>query len=129
MLIDTTAQDALLDGVYGSGSPASFQIALFDGDPVLGGAELAATGGYARVTVANDSTLFPGASGGSTTSVPVAFAASTAAWSDTANYWVAYDAADGVTAYGSGLLSVEISVTEAGTVAEAEMTIYYNQGA
>lgn len=129
MLIDTAAQDALLDGVYGSGSPASFEIALFDADPVLGGVELAADGGYARVTVANDGTLFPGASGGSTTSASVSFGASSGAFSDTAPFWVAFDAADSTTAYASGLLSEAVSVDETGVDVSVVMTIFYSQGA
>lgn len=131
-ILSTAAQNASLDNDYGAtkgaNSPAAHQLALFNGDPLLGGTELTATGGYARVVVTNNGTNWPGAADGATTSASIAFATSTAAWSDTATHWVLYDNADGTTAWDAGVLDTEIDVDAAGAVVQTAVTIYYNGG-
>jgi hypothetical protein len=128
-LLSAAAQSASLNNDYGANkgvsAPVSHEVALFNGDPVLGGTELAATGGYARVTITNNGTTWPDASAGATTSATVTFPTSTAAWSDTATHFVLYDHADSVTQWDSGLLKDEISVDAAGEAPRAELTIYY----
>jgi hypothetical protein len=129
-LLSTAAQNASLDNDYGASAgvnaPGAHQVALFNGDPLLGGAELTSTGGYARVTVTNNGTNWPAASAGAKTSAAVTFAASTAAWSDTATHFVLYDDADGTTAWDSGVLDTELSVDAAGTVVETSLTVFYS---
>lgn len=70
MIRDIAARNALLSGHYGAqkgaASPASFQFAVFAGDPALDGVELTG-GGYGRVTLANDGTVFPTPAGGEVT--------------------------------------------------------------
>lgn len=131
-LLSTAAQNASLDNDYGatagSNAPAAHQVALFSGDPLLGGTELDSTGGYARVVITNDGTTWPGASGGSTTSAAVSFGTSSAAWSDTATHFVLYDDADGTTAWDAGLLDEEIAVDAASTVVETTLTVFYSGG-
>jgi hypothetical protein len=134
-LLDPAAQSASLDNDYGAtkgpNAPASLEVALFTDDPLLGGVELAATGGYARVVVPNDGTTWPAAaSGGSKTSAQVSFGTSTDAWSDVAAWFVLFDHADGVTRWDAQELTDEIVVTAAGTPASVQMTVYYdNTGA
>lgn len=129
MLLDTAAQNASLDNDYGAtkgaNAPASHEVALFDGDPSNGGAELTSTGGYARVTVTNNGTNWPAAADGAKTSATVTFPTATAAWSDTATHFVLFDHADSVTRWDSGLLDNEASVDVAGTVVAATLTVYY----
>jgi len=63
MLGSTTSEDAVLAGVFGSGTPASFDAHLYEGDPTDDGVEVAATS-YAPVAVTNNTTNFPAPSGG-----------------------------------------------------------------
>lgn len=129
-LLDTAAQNASLDNDYGASkganAPTAHEVALFTDHPDLGGTELTSTGGYARVSWTNDGTNWPAASGGQKTSATVTFPVPTAAWSDTATYWVLFDAADSTTRWDCGRLSEEISVDEAGGSVTAVLTIYYN---
>lgn len=128
--LDVAAQNAALDALLGSGKasgvPSSWEVALFAGDPANGGTELTGTGGYVRVTVTNNSTNFPNASGGIKTAAVVLFAAPSAAWSDTANYWVFYDHADSSTAWFYGLLSEELTVYGTETVVQIQPALYWN---
>lgn len=130
MLLDVAAQNASLDNDYGASAganaAASHEVALFDGDPESGGVELSATGGYVRVVVANDGTNWPAAVGGAKSSAPVLFPTSTAAWSDTAKWFVLFDAADSVTRWDSGALDSEAAVDGADVVVEATLTITYS---
>lgn len=129
-ILDVAAQDSSLNNDYGasagSNAPTSHEVALFNGAPWESGTELASTGGYARVVLANNGTNWPGASGGATTSAVVTFPTSTAAWSDTATHFVLYDAADSTTAWDAQALSDEISVDAAGFVARLQLTVFYN---
>ena len=128
--LDSDAQanalDALLGDDRGAKMPASFEVALFNAHPDFGGTELSATGGYARVTVANDSTTFPDASPDKT-SAPIPFAAATGAWSDTATHFLLLDAADSTTRYFAGLLDDEVDVLVAGTVVTPSLRFYWDQ--
>lgn len=135
MLISTAAQNASLANDYGANkgpnAASSLEVALFTDDPSLGGTELTSDGGYARVTVANDGTTWPDApSAGSITSATVTFAAPTGAWSDTAKWFVLYDAADSTTAWDAQELTQEVDVLDAGPAVPIQMTVYYeNLGA
>lgn len=128
--IDTVAQSAALDAMLGaaasSSMPTSFEVALFTDHPVLGGMELTSTGGYARVTVANNGTVFPAAVSGLKTSTTVSFGSSSDAWSDTAPYAVLIDAADSTTQWFAVLLDDEVTVDAAGTSVSVELKIFWN---
>jgi hypothetical protein len=86
------ARNAALDACYGSSRaaawPATVRVRLFDDDPRAAGAELPATGGYAAVTVNNTDAVFPPASGGIKSSVPIDFGSSTGAWGQVARWAV-----------------------------------------
>ena len=127
--LDVAAQNAALDALLSldvSGLPTMYEVALYDVHPLLGGVELSATGGYARPTLNADLVDFPAAASGLKTSVPVSFGTSTGAYSDTATYYVLYDAADSTTRWYYGLLTEEVSVDAAGTVVEASLALYWN---
>jgi hypothetical protein len=130
--LDTAAQDASLDNDYGAtkgaNAPSSHELALFTDDPRLGGVELDATGGYVRVVVTNDGTNWPAASGGMKVGAFQTFPDSTAAWSDTAKWWVLFDHADGTTRWDAGPLDDEIDVNAAGAGPVTRPSIYYNGG-
>ncbi len=66
MPFSNTEKHAMLDARWGSGTPATRYFALFNGNPTSGGTEASGTG-YARVSVTNNSTNFPAASGGEKT--------------------------------------------------------------
>lgn len=129
-LYSVAAQNASLDNDYGAtkgpNAAAAHEVALFTNDPDLGGVELDAIGGYARVVWTNNGTNWPAASGGQKTSAPLAFPDATDAWSDTAKWYVLYDAADSTTQWDGAPLSDEISITAAEAGPIAELTIYYN---
>lgn len=122
----SAALDALLGDNRGVTMPTSFEVALFNGDPQLGGSELTSDGGYVRVTVANDSTTFPAAVSGQKVSAVIAFATSSDAWSDTATHYLLYDAADSTTAWFPGRLLDEVSVDDADTDVAVQLAAYWN---
>lgn len=128
--LDEAAQDATLDAMFGDDAaatmPASFELALYAGDPALAGTELEADGGYARVTVANASSVFPAASSGVKVSAPIPFAAASGAWSDTATHYLLIDAADSTTRYFAGRLDDEVNVDDAGVVVTPTLRLLWN---
>ena len=91
--MDAAAANVLLDAWLGAtkaaGVPASLDLALFDAHPDDGGNELDATGGYARVPVATDGTVWPAAVGGRKESVDIALAG-TSTYNTTARWWALY---------------------------------------
>lgn len=91
-----TARLASLDACYGTNKapnmPSSFNLRMYSADPVSGGAELGAAGGYTALSVANSGTNFGAATvvGGVATkanAVALSMAASTGAWSAGATHW------------------------------------------
>ena len=125
-LLSDAAANASLDFSYGAskaaGAPASHELALFVGDPSLGGTELDASGGYARVTVTNNGTNWPAAANRAKTSAAQAFPTSTGAWSGVATHWALISGAD---TWDTGELDVEIDVTAAGVTPSVAVTVFY----
>lgn len=128
--LDPVAQDAALDALLSrdlSGIPASWEVALWDGDPrVVGTAELGPDGGYVRPVIANDATAFPAASAGQKVAAVVAFADPTGAWSSTARFWVLVDHADSVTRWFFGPLVEEVAVVGGETGISIQPETYWN---
>lgn len=128
MLSSTIAQNVSLDAMYGANkatiAPGSFHLALYAGDPNLGGVELTATGGYARVTVTNNGTNFPAATSGRKTTTAQTFPTSTGAWSAVATHWGFLDAVSG-DLYDTGALLEEVDVTATGQTATVQPVIFY----
>lgn len=85
-------------------------LALMDGDPRDGGVELAAVGGYARVTLAA-AAWATAVSRARTTTNPAQFPNPTAAWSATATWWALYD---GATCVFAAPLATPVTVSAAG---------------
>lgn len=107
---DTAAQNTALDALLGAskaaGVPATFDLALFDGDPGDGGTELDGTGGYARVAVANDGATWPAAANGiKTTASPVTLAG-TDTYETAATHWLLLS---GSTGWFTGELDAEVT--------------------
>lgn len=140
--MDLAAQNASLDNDYGEThgphSPDSFQLALFVGDPLSGGEELAGQtevdadgggtelvdNGYARPAVQH-SDFTPAAEGIKATSLPVQFPDVLAEWPDTVTHWQLY-ADDGVTAWDGGAISdPQLDVTGAGPGPTVSLAIFY----
>ena len=87
----TKAKNLALDASYGSGRasnwPATVYIHLFAGDPTLGAAEIG-SGGYAPISVPNDTAHWPAASGGLKMNGQTEnFPTSTGPWSAPATYF------------------------------------------
>lgn len=121
---ESKAFKACYGDTHSSEWPASFTLHLYNGHPLRGGVELAATGGYAPVTVANTSANFPVVDG-EVDSPLFAFPTATAAWSATGRYAVLKD--------GSTLVEFwrlarkhQINITEAGQVARVPITLWHN---
>lgn len=90
----TSYANNILDDKFGSGSPATWFVALFTSAPSAdgtGGTEV--TGGsYARAAVTNNGTNFPGAAAGSTSNAnAIVFATASADWG-TITHAVLFDA-------------------------------------
>ena len=105
-------ENELLDHVLGNAAytaPASVYIALFTAAPSDTGGGTEATGGsYARVTVTNNATNWPAASGGAKSNgTEIAFAEATASWGTV----VAFGIFDAVTA-GNLLYWADLTTTK-----------------
>lgn len=126
MLLSTAAATASLKGDYGTArsanAPASFTCHLYDGDPLAGGVELAATGGYAAVTVANTDANFTVVDG--VMSAAPNFGTASADWPVDPRWWVLKS---GATLWEGGPLGDEVSVT-AGSVVVVTITTGYADG-
>ena len=128
--LDTAAQNAGLKAWFGDGRavsmPSSWEVALFTGHPLDGGTELTATGGYARLVVANTSANFPDPTVGVVQSALLTWAAPTAAWSDVATTFLLLDHADSTTRWYVGLLGSAINITGAGPAFQTQLAIPWN---
>jgi hypothetical protein len=88
-----TLENAILDHVFGGGDytrAATLYVALYSAAPTDagGGTELSGNG-YARVAVTNNSTNFPGASGGAKANgTVISFPAATGAWSEATHFGI-----------------------------------------
>lgn len=149
---DVAAQVASLRNDYGAThgphAPASFEVALYLGDPNVsdlgGGVEVPATtvlvdedsgdetevaNGYARATIANDGTGFPepDADTGVLTTALVSFPPSLAEYPDTVTHWLLLDADTGV-AWDSGELprDEQITVEGPGVVPGLLLALFYS---
>lgn len=132
-LVSIEEQNLSLDLYYGANkgsiAASAHELALFVGDPSLGtSTELTAVGGYARVTIANNGTNWPAATGGAKTSAPVTFADPTGAWPDVPTHWQLFNADTG-DAGDSGVIpeTSPVVVTGAGVGPSLALTVYYAQ--
>jgi hypothetical protein len=107
------AKNMALDASYGGGRatnwPGTVWLHLFAGDPTTGAAEING-GGYAPVSVPNDTTHWPAAAGGlKVNGQTISFPVSTAAWSAPATFFWMSDS-------GTQLLAPPVpTVTNVGT--------------
>ncbi len=97
MALSTYGKNLHLDAIYGSGSPASFYMAVMFTAPTSSttGSTLdePTAASYARPLVANSAAMWPAASGGSKSNLQeVEFASATEHWG-TLQYWAFVDAA------------------------------------
>jgi len=128
MLVSPEERNVSLGLYFGAyATPASaHEVALYVGDPANGGVELDGTGGYARVTVPNDTSTWPDApAGGAITSGPVSFPTSSGAWQDSPTHFQLFNA-DTSDAGDSGLLSDAVVVAGSGVVVSLALTVFYN---
>lgn len=132
-ILSVAEQDVFLAAYFGAnkaaGAPASFQLALFNDDPTVGGVEMDSVGGYARVTVTNDGTNFPAPASGELVGAVQTFPTPTGAWTaagvaDTATYWVLYNAATGDAVIGEALTQ-EIDVEASGGTVTVQPIIFF----
>jgi hypothetical protein len=110
--ISTFLFHELLDHVFGAAAytaPGPVYAAAFVGDPEAGGTEC--TGGsYARVSVTNNATNFPAASGGvKTTGAAIEFPAATASWGNVTHV-AFYDASTSGNRLASAALAEALTV-------------------
>ena len=112
-------QLAVLDAAFGSGSPATWYLALYTVAPTAGGGGTEVSGGaYARVAVTNNTSNFPAATGsGPATKLNGAaftFPTATATWGNVVAFgW--FDAASGGNGGYWGLLNAVRLVNAADT--------------
>jgi hypothetical protein len=125
-ILSVAAMNTSLDDDYGTtrgpNAPDAHEVALFTGDPTLGGVELAG-GGYARVVV-NPGDWAAAVGGAKATVAPVQFPDATADWASQARYWVLFDHADHVTGWDYAALNEALSVFE-GPGPAVQLTVYY----
>lgn len=118
--MDIAARNDALACMFGDArstrAPATWEVALFDGDPLTTGVELTAGGGYAPKAVANTTANWPEPANGAITAAPIDWGTSTGAWSDTATHFVIRR--PGTTGQGwySRALAEAITVAAAGVV-------------
>lgn len=116
MIRDIGPRNASLANDYGAtkgpNAAASHQFAVFEGDPSVDGVELTG-GGYARVTLPNDGTVWPAPVGGQltiTVDLPL-----TGEPTGIGDHFALFDAADGTSCWDTGPLSTDLLYTAAGT--------------
>lgn len=138
--LDTAAQAASLDNDYGAnhgaGSPTTFNLELWAGDPGNGGVQMDSVGGYAPAPMANNGTNFPATdtSTGTKTCAVQTFATPTAAWTAggvaaDADYWLLRDPATGhAWDYAAIEAGSEISVSAAGGAAPTVQPVIFYGG-
>lgn len=124
---DQAAMNRSLDNDYGStrgpNAPAAFEVALFFGDPTLGGVELAGNG-YAPGSLDNGTGWLAAADGVKRTVTPVPFPDATAAWS-TATHWALRDPITGLW-WEYARLVEPLEVTTAGPGPTVALAIFYD---
>lgn len=128
--LDVAPQNAGLKAWFGNGRaasmPSSWEVALFNGHPLLGGTELTSTGGYVRLVVANSSANFPDPTVGVVQSVPLTWGAPSGAWSDVATHFLLIDHADSTSRWYVGALGQAIDITGAGPAFQTQLAIPWN---
>jgi hypothetical protein len=97
----TAKDNAVLDWLFGSGSPSSYDLALSRTQPSSDGSNITEpdTGaGYARASITNNATNFPAAVAGTKTNgTDFSWPTATADWGGYAwSYWVLYDHSSGL---------------------------------
>ena len=124
-LASVTAQNASLDNDYGvtrgPNAPDAHELALFTGDPMLGGVEISG-GGYVRAPVP------PAAWGtavGGAKSATVTFADTTSDWLTNVTHWLLLDAADSTTRWDSASFAEAGQITDMGDGPVVTVTIFY----
>lgn len=133
--LDTPAQNNWLDCLLGDGagtsSPASFEFALFAGDPFFGGVEMDSVGGYVRPVISNNSTQWPDAVDGQKVGLAVPFADPSNEWTAgslpvPATHFLLIDAADSTTRYVARKLSEPLVVTGTETDLSVQPILTWN---
>lgn len=120
---DVTEQQRHISSYYGADStqvPASFDVALYTGDPTNGGVEVAYPG-YARVTLTNDTTTFVPGTDGSATATASFPDATDAATSDDPAVWVLFN---GTAIDSWDFLASAIAIDGPGVIEDIEVTPY-----
>ena len=112
MSLTNAYEKVVLDYLFGSGTPASYDLGVSSTEPADNGSNITepSTGGYARVAITNNPTNFPPAptGGPKTTGADFQFAAASGvAWNQVARYWMLFD---GATLAFYGTLSPEKSI-------------------
>jgi hypothetical protein len=118
-VLGDTSANAVLDGLFGSGAPASFFVALSLTSPFSDGTNVTepdAGNSYARVEVVNDATNWPAASGRQKANgTDIAFPTATGAGWGLITDYVLFDAGTGGNFIGSGALDTPATVDPGGT--------------
>jgi len=87
-------ENAVLDSLFGGGSPGTYDLALSSTQPSDDGTNITepSGGGYARLSISNSGASFNAASGGSKTNAATfEFSAATASWGAALTHWLFYD--------------------------------------
>lgn len=127
MIVSLEEKNLFLDCRYGATkaaiASASDTLHLFTGDPNQGGVELAATGGYAPITITNNGGNWPAAANGEKVGAVQTYT-STGAWSDLATHWALKNTVTGK--WGpAGELPDEVLVSVSGTTVAVTPVIYF----
>lgn len=120
--ISDAQANLVLDVIYGKIAnpfPSTYYIALSSTLPTNTGTNVTepSGGSYARASVANNTTTFPGASARSTAiDVTVSFATATADWGATLTHFALYDAVTAGNFCGWGALGTPLTIITGGIV-------------
>lgn len=137
---DLAARNASLNNDYGAthgpNSPDSFEVALFTGDPMTDGVEIADTtdteefgvipNGYARVVIDNDGPTFPPAVDAVKSSIAIQFPDALAEYPDSVTHWALIDAADSTTMWDCAALIEPYEQTTAGPGPNPVLSVFFD---
>lgn len=121
---DVSEQQRHVSSYYGADAtqvPASFDVALWTGNPYDDGTVEVSYPGYARVTLTNDGTTFVAGTDGSATATATFPDATDAATTDDAACWVLFN---GTSIDSYAYLLAPIGIDGAGSIEPIEITPY-----
>jgi hypothetical protein len=127
MSLFNSTEKTILDFLFGSGSPASYDLALSSTAPAEDGTNITepSGGGYSRLTITNNATNFPASpvGGPKTNGTTFQFPTATASWGAALTHWVLFNGLSTPVIWGTLSPSKVVDAEDALRILSGQMTI------